>query len=170
MMVEGFRVRVAEAADVAGVVALERAIAEAPHWAEAEYAAIVHGDRAVAGGVRRGFFVGEAEGRLVGFAVGKVIGSDAESVAELESVAVEGAARRGGVGKALCAAVTDWCRGQGVRALELEVRAGSEAAIALYAGLRFVVVGRRVGYYREPVEDALLMRLDFKGAETPRRE
>ncbi len=41
MSAGGFRVRVAEAGDLAGVVALERAIAEAPHWAEAEYAAMV---------------------------------------------------------------------------------------------------------------------------------
>jgi ribosomal-protein-alanine N-acetyltransferase len=161
----GFRVRVAGAADVAGVVALERAIAEAPHWAEAEYVAMVRGDRAVDGAVRRCFFVAEADGALLGFAVGKVIGSDAEGWGELESVAVEASARRVGVGRALCAAVVDWCMGQGVKALELEVRAGSEGAIALYAGLGFVVAGRRVGYYREPVEDALLMRLDLRGAE-----
>jgi ribosomal-protein-alanine N-acetyltransferase len=108
--------------------------------------------------VRRCFFVAVAEGRLLGFAVGKVIGS---SVAELESVAVEAAARRGGVGKALCRAVVAWCRGQGVAAVELEVRAGSAGAIALYAGLGFLVAGRRVGYYLAPVEDALLMRLDL---------
>jgi [ribosomal protein S18]-alanine N-acetyltransferase len=163
--VEGFRVRVAEAADVVGVVALERAIVEAPHWAEAEYAAMVRADRAVDGAVRRCFFVAEteAEGRLLGFAVGKVIGSNAGAVAELESVAVEAAARRCGVGRALCVAVSDWCREQGVAALELEVRAGSAGAIALYAGLGFVVAGRRAGYYREPVEDALLMRLDLEG-------
>jgi [ribosomal protein S18]-alanine N-acetyltransferase len=159
MKIEGLRVRVAEAADVAGVVALERGIAEAPHWGEGEYAAMVRGDRAV----RRCFLVAEAEGRLVGFAVGKVVGSDGKGMAELESVAVEEAARRGGVGRALCGAVADWCRGERVAALELEVRAGSAGAIALYSGLGFVVVGRRVGYYREPVEDALLMRLDFRG-------
>ena len=51
--------------------------------------------------------VAEVEGRLVGFAVGKVIGSGAESLAELESVAVEASARRSGVGRALCAAVDD---------------------------------------------------------------
>jgi ribosomal-protein-alanine N-acetyltransferase len=157
MRVDGLRLRVAEAADVAGVVALERAIAEAPHWGEGEYAAIVRRDRAV----RRCLFVAETEGRLVGFAVGKVVGSDGKGVAELESVAVEAAARRGGVGRALCGAVADWCRGEGVATLELEVRAGSAGAIALYSGLGFVVVGRRVRYYREPVEDALLMRLDF---------
>jgi ribosomal-protein-alanine N-acetyltransferase len=161
MRVEGFCIRGAEAADVAGVVALERAIAEAPHWAEAEYAALVDVDRVVDDAVRRCFFVAEAEGRLLGFAVGKVIGSDAEGLGELESLAVEVAARRGGVGRALCAAVAEWCRGQGVRALELEVRAGSAGAIALYAGMGFVVAGRRVGYYREPGEDALLMRLDL---------
>jgi ribosomal-protein-alanine N-acetyltransferase len=158
--VERFRVRVAEAGDVAGVVALERGIAEAPHWAEAEYVAI--SDKDGDGAVRRCFFVAEGEGLLLGFAVGKVIGSDADGLGELESVAVEASARRCGVGRALCAAVADWCREQGVRAMELEVRAGSDGAIALYGEMGFVVAGRRVGYYREPVEDALLMRLDFR--------
>jgi ribosomal-protein-alanine N-acetyltransferase len=159
MSVEGFRVRTAEMADLPGVVALEREIAEAPHWVEAEYAAIVRAG--VDGSVRRCLLVAEAEGRLLGFAVGKVIGLGADGVAELESVAVEAAARRGGVGRALCRAVVAWCRGQGAAALELEVRAGSRGAIALYAGLGFVVAGRRAAYYREPVEDAVLMRLDL---------
>ena len=153
----GFRVRMAEAGDLAGVVALERAVAEAPHWAEAEYAAMIHRD----GAVERCLFVADAERRLLGFAVGKVIGADAESLAELESVAVEAAARKGGVGKALCAAVVDWCQARGAAVLELEVRAGSEGAIALYEGLGFVVTGRRKAYYQGPVEDALLMRLNL---------
>ena len=159
MRVDGLRVRLAEATDVAGVVALERGIAEAPHWPEGEYAAMVDGD--VGGAVRRCFFVAEAEGRLLGFAVGKVIGPAGDGAAELESVAVEPGVRRGGVGRALCGAVADWCRGQGAKALELEVRAGSGGAIALYAGLGFVVTGRRVGYYLAPAEDALLMCLDL---------
>jgi ribosomal-protein-alanine N-acetyltransferase len=161
MKAEGFRVRVAETNDLAGVVALERRIAEAPHWAEGEYVAMIHGDSAV----KRGLFVAEVEGQLVGFAVGKVIGSGALSLAELESVAVEAAARRGGVGKALCAAVVDWCRREGAGALGLEVRAGSGGAIALYSAMGFVVTGRRREYYRGPVEDALLMRLDLIGDE-----
>ena len=32
-------------------------------------------------------------------------------------------------------------------------------AIALYSGLRFVVEGRRPGYYQAPLDDAVLMRL-----------
>src|SRR5882757_1206039 len=130
MRVQGFRVRVAEVADVAGVVALERGIAEAPHWVEAEYAAMVRADNA-GGAVRCCFFVAEAEGRLLAFAVGKVIGSDAEGVAELESVAVGASARRRGVCGALCEVVVDGCREGGLRALELEVRGGSAGAIAL---------------------------------------
>jgi ribosomal-protein-alanine N-acetyltransferase len=159
----------AEAGDVAGVVALERGIAEAPHWTEAEYAAMVDVDRAVGSAVRRCFFVAgsEAQGGLLGFAVGKIIGPSGEGVAELESVAVEAAARRSGVGRALCAAVVDWCGELGAAALELEVRTGSVGAIALYTGLGFVGIGRRAGYYREPVEDALLMRLDLRGTESP---
>ena len=167
MRVAGFRVRVAGAMDLAGVVALERGIAEAPHWAEAEYAAIVNasGDGDIDDGVKRCLFIAEGEGRLVGFAVGKVIGLGAESVAELESVVVDLAARRSGVGWALCEAVVEWSRRQGAAAVELEVRAGSRGAIALYVGLGFVVVGRRGGYYREPAEDAVLMRLKLEKRE-----
>jgi len=144
------RVREAGAADLAGVLALERDVAEAPHWAEGVYREIVSGS-----GIPRRLFVAEAEGLLLGFAVGVVTGDSAE----LESVAVRGDARRRGVGRALCDAVAEWCRSQGATALELEVRAASAGAMALYEGLGFVSVGRRREYYREPVDDAVLMRL-----------
>ena len=168
-----FLVRVATRADLAEVVALERGIAEAPHWRETEYAAIVleggldgglegaMGGAGRGGAVRRCFLVAEVEGRLLGFAVGKVIGSGRGGIGELESVVVAAAARRGGVGRALCAAVVNWCDELGAMAVELEVRVGSAGAIALYAGLGFVAAGRRGWYYREPDEDALMMRLDL---------
>jgi [ribosomal protein S18]-alanine N-acetyltransferase len=167
MSVEGFRVQVAGAADLAEVVALERSVAEAPHWAEADYAAIVNVnvDGVTDGGVRRCLLIAEGEGRLVGFAVGKVIGSAVGGVAELESVVVDLTARRRGVGKALCRVVAAWSRERGATALELEVRAGSAGAIALYVGLGFIVVGRRGGYYRDPVEDAVLMRLELEKSQ-----
>ena len=157
-----FRVRVARVTDLAGVVEMERRIAEAPHWADAEYAAIVAADRSADGAVRRCLLVAEAEGGLVGFAVGKVSGF---GPGELESVAVDSAARRNGVGRVLCEAVIDWCRGQGAEGMELEVRAGSDGALALYGGLGFVVAGRRKGYYRQPTEDALLMKLKLAGRD-----
>jgi ribosomal-protein-alanine N-acetyltransferase len=42
------------------------------------------------------------------------------------------------------------------------VRAGNIAAQALYRRYGFEVVGRRRQYYREPPEDALLMRASLK--------
>jgi ribosomal-protein-alanine N-acetyltransferase len=170
MSVVGLLVRVGSAADLVGVVALERGVAEAPHWGEAEYAVTVGSkegaDADVRDFVQRRLVVAEVEGRLVGFAVGKVVGVGRDSVGELESVVVEGAARRGGVGRALCEAVVEWVRVQGAAAMELEVRAGSTGAIALYSGLGFVAVGRRRAYYsavdeRGQREDALLMRLEL---------
>lgn len=143
--------------DLSAVVALERAIAEAPHWAEEEYAASIGGQV----GVLRVLLVAEAmDGeRLVGFAVGKVI--PAAELAELESVAVESGARRFGVGRRLCEAVAEWCREKGAKDLELEVRESNAGAILLYERLGFAVAGRRAGYYRGPDEDALLMQMSL---------
>jgi [ribosomal protein S18]-alanine N-acetyltransferase len=180
----GLLVRVGSAEDLAGIVALERAVVEAPHWGEGEYRTIVRSQEDArvggqGGGVRRCLFVAEAAGRLVGFAVGKVMGTGPDCFAELESVVVDAGARRGGVGRALCEAVMDWCRGEGAAAMELEVRAGSAGAIALYGELGFVVVGRRAAYYpglsdrtaygtvyeEGPAEDAVLMRLELEEDE-----
>ena len=159
MSVLDYRVREGVAADLEGVMRLEREIAEAPHWTAAEYAAIVKTYEVAKGAVRRQLFVAEDEAVLLGFAVGKVLVSDAVSLGELESVAVGVSTRRSGVGKMLCNAVIRWCVERGATEVELEVRVGSVGAIALYRGLGFVVVGERTGYYRDPVEDALLMQL-----------
>jgi ribosomal-protein-alanine N-acetyltransferase len=149
-----FSVRPGVVIDLAAVIALERATAEAPHWGEAEYAAAIG-----SGGdyVRRRLFVAEAEATVIGFAVGKVAGD----VAELESVAVDLRLRRGGIGRALCEAVITWCRGESAAAMELEVRATSSGAIGLYRSLGFVRVGQRPRYYSGPVDDAVLMQLDL---------
>lgn len=44
----------------------------------------------------------------------------------------------------------------------LEVRVSNLAAVGLYEHFRFAPVGRRAGYYSKPVEDALIMKLDFR--------
>jgi ribosomal-protein-alanine N-acetyltransferase len=149
-------VRLACAADLEAVIRLERTIAEAPHWAESEYAAMLVQPLGV---VQRCLIVAEIDRVLIGFAVGKILGAGPESTSELESIAVAASARRAGVGGTLCTAVIEWCRTHDAGAIELEVRAASAGAIALYSGLGFVVDGRRPGYYREPVDDAVLMRL-----------
>ena len=149
-------VRPAGAPDIEAVIQLERSTPEAPHWAVSEYVATLV---PASGALRRCLFVAESERGLIGFAVGKVILVSSETSSELENVAVAASARREGVGRALCEAVIEWCRMQGAAAIELEVRAASAGAIALYSGLGFVIEGRRPRYYREPVDDAVLMRL-----------
>jgi ribosomal-protein-alanine N-acetyltransferase len=158
-----YRIRAGHVTDIASVVQLERSMQEAPHWAAAEYAAIMNSDKDLQVAVRRSLLVAEAEARLLGFAVGKVLVSEALVLAELESVAVSVSARRQGVGRALCEAVISWCRELGAAEMELEVRAGSAGAIALYIELGFFPVGKRARYYEYPTEDALLMQLKLGG-------
>jgi ribosomal-protein-alanine N-acetyltransferase len=140
---------------------LERSIPEAPHWEEAEYWAML-GDLTEDSVLSRLFVAEDAAGRVLGFAGGRVAGSreQGERWGAIETVAVSAAARRLGLGRALCEAVLRWCEAEGAGRVELEVRAASAGAIALYRELGFVEEGRRKGYYREPVDDAVLMRRD----------
>lgn len=145
-------VRAAREEDLAAVLMLERGMVEAPHWTEAQYREILQQ-------TTRCFFVAEMTGEIVGFAVGSAMMAVA---AELESVAVRPDWRRAGVGRALCEAVIGWSRAQDAAEMELEVRAGGSGPIALYRSLGFLEVGRRPNYYRDPMEDAVLMRLDLE--------
>jgi [ribosomal protein S18]-alanine N-acetyltransferase len=145
-------IRAAVAGDLDGILELERAIPEAPHWSKGDYRATLEGAE------KRCVLVAEMEGQLAGFAVVAV----AVDVGQLESIAVAAHERRQGVGSALCNAVVEWCRGHGARSMQLEVRAGGAGAIALYEGLGFRATGRRRGYYREPAEDALLMEMELR--------
>jgi ribosomal-protein-alanine N-acetyltransferase len=48
----------------------------------------------------------------------------------------------------------------GARRACLEVRKSNRAARALYASVGFSPAGRRVGYYREPPEPAMVLTLE----------
>ena len=159
----GFTVEAARVEDIDAIVALERATEFAPRWGREIYAEIVQsGERdAPAEGLQRCLVAAESEdGRVIGFAVGSVHPALPDS-AVLESVAVTPAARRAGVGRALCEAVVAWCRDQGAAEVGLEVRRQSTGAIALYRSLGFAEVGMRPGYYSDPADDAVGMRKDL---------
>jgi len=100
---------------------------------------------------------GAGDSRVRGFAC---IAAVADEV-ELQSLAVEPAARRAGIGSALLECLLEWAREGGYRALHLEVRAGNLPAIALYRRFGFVQTGRRRAYYQDNGEDALLLTRDF---------
>ncbi|MDP9050769.1 MAG: GNAT family N-acetyltransferase [Acidobacteriota bacterium] len=148
-----FQLRSAESSDIESILILERSTENAPHWPLTAYSAIVEDALS-----RRCLIVAEAGDRLAGFAVGSNQAGQT-TAGELESVVVAADCRRAGIGRALCAAVLDWCRSRGATEIELEVRSASVEAMSLYSSLGFGEIGRRPRYYREPTDDALLMRL-----------
>lgn len=137
----------AQPGDLERILEVERECVEAPHWSKAIWGALL------AEGVRRVCLVAEKGGVVAGFVVVGVAGN----LAELESVVVRAEARRCGIGKGLCEAGMGWVRERGAASMELEVRASNTAALALYRELGFREQGRRRGYYREPVDDAVLL-------------
>ncbi len=82
--------------------------------------------------------------RLLGF----ILSRRASDEAEVLTLVVDPTSRRQGLGARLIAANIDLLGRYAVRNLFLEVGEDNEAARRLYAGLSFVEVGRRQGYYR----------------------
>ena len=81
--------------------------------------------------------------------------------ASVMNLAVDPAFRRKGYGKALLQTAVVFCERERCAFLTLEVRAGNDAAIALYRAMGFTERGRRKNYYQQPTEDALLLTRDF---------
>jgi ribosomal-protein-alanine N-acetyltransferase len=79
---------------------------------------------------------------------------------ELGNVAVAPDVRGLGAGAKLVSEIITRAAGRGVRELFLEVRPSNMNARHLYAKFGFVQVGRRKNYYQQPVEDALVLRLE----------
>jgi ribosomal-protein-alanine N-acetyltransferase len=79
----------------------------------------------------------------------------------LLAIATHPDARRGGIGFALMRHLVDGARARNARLLTLEVRAGNEAAIALYRRFGFVEIATRRGYYGDDDEDAVVMTLEL---------
>lgn len=81
---------------------------------------------------------------------------------DMMNVAVHPDFRRRGIGELLVNALVESLRQQGSRCLTLEVRASNDPAIALYEKLGFSQIGRRKNYYRNPREDALILRKEWE--------
>jgi ribosomal-protein-alanine N-acetyltransferase len=77
---------------------------------------------------------------------------------EILNMAVLPSHRRRGVADQLVKVAVEWSLSAGATSAHLEVRTSNIAAIALYARHGFVAVGRRAGYYKNPVEDAILFK------------
>ena len=81
---------------------------------------------------------------------------------DIMTIATEPELRGKGIGKKLVLAAVEQLQEKHLGYLTLEVRPSNLPAIALYESLGFREVGRRKKYYRDPVEDALLMTKFFE--------
>ncbi len=99
-----------------------------------------------------------AEGETVAGYVGSqsVLGES-----DMMNIAVHPDFRRQGLAQALVEALVDQLAKNGNHCLTLEVRASNAPAISLYEKNGFTEVGRRKNYYRNPKEDALILRKEF---------
>jgi ribosomal-protein-alanine N-acetyltransferase len=79
--------------------------------------------------------------------------------AHIATIAVHPDFRQRGLGKALLQAGMQAAYAEGARIYHLEVRAGNLVAQKMYADFGYEVVGRRMKYYKDNGEDALLLTL-----------
>lgn len=87
----------------------------------------------------------------------------------INNVAVRDGYRRRGIGQELLNKILEQGRRLATTTAFLELRAGNQAALALYEKCGFRVTARRQNYYSEPVEDALVMIIELAQALDPSR-
>ena len=81
---------------------------------------------------------------------------------DMMNVAVHPDHRRKGIAEALILGLIGELKAAESHCLTLEVRASNMPAITLYEKLGFSEIGRRKNYYRNPKEDALILRKEWE--------
>ena len=147
--------------DLRTVLAIQARCPEAARWKEADYAALVHDPGVL-------FLVAELETmdppKILGFAVFHRVMDEVE----LRNLAVDPDHQEQGVGKALLVEGRRRLIESGARRVFLEARASNSPALRLYYALGFWMHSRRMDYYRDPTEDALVLCWEyFPPAVTP---
>lgn len=132
--------------DLPTLLAIERDSASAAHWTDEQY------QRRMVEGV---ILVAEDAGAILGFVVARVVSGEWE----IENVVVAEKARRRGVADGLFSEFLLRVREKPGAVIWLEVRESNDPARRLYKKHGFRETGRRRGYYRNPVEDAVLYEL-----------
>ncbi|HVN93350.1 MAG TPA: ribosomal protein S18-alanine N-acetyltransferase [Terracidiphilus sp.] len=152
---ESAQVRRMTAADLTQVLEIAASLKELPQWPESAYLNALNSEATL----RRIALVaaGPQTDRVEGFAVASAVPPEAE----LELIAVAAGSQRRGLGRMLLDGLRQELRAAGAVEIALEVRASNHAALVFYRSAGFGEKGLRRGYYVDPIEDAVLMRLKF---------
>ena len=135
---------------VAQVAALEKACFTTP-WSENSVRAELANPLSL-------WLVAVDHGEVVGYVGSQSVMDEADMM----NVAVSDLYRRKGIARQLVGALITALDKRGVLSLTLEVRASNEPAKQLYKQIGFEQVGRRPNYYRNPKEDALILRKEWE--------
>jgi ribosomal-protein-alanine N-acetyltransferase len=144
-----YRIRSAVPADAVGLVTIERRAFSDP-WSEASFR------EALTSPWTFGLIAESGRG-----AAGYFIGREVAGTGEVLNLAVAPEFRRRGIGGALLEAGLGAFRRRKTDEVFLEVRESNLSAQSLYLGYGFRPVGQRAAYYRNPKEDALVLRLEM---------
>ncbi len=153
-------IRLATAADLSAIQALEQACASAAHWTEAQYQDLFHNEipeispRLLLVIEEPPKFPQKTEASLFGFLIARRIDEEWE----LENIAVAPTVRRKAIGTQLLAEFFRLARQLSGKSIFLEVRESNRSARAFYEKFDFIQVARRKAYYQNPPEDALVYR------------
>jgi len=142
-------IRPANSKDVDELLRLENACFEHDRLSRTDFRNALRASRAL-------LLVHSEGGRLTAYALLRMKGRQGH----LHSLAVDPAARRGGLGRRLIAAAEAAARERGARHMQLELREDNGAAEALYASLGYRHHGTWLAYY-EDESDAHCMQKDL---------
>ena len=145
---EGAAIRALLLEDSGAVVAILRQAPEAVFWPETSVREVL-GWKGTLG------LASEARGGVVGFLIARQVRGEAEVL----NLAVAPEWRRRGEGGALLRNAVVELRKHGATRMFLEVRESNAGVIAFYEKHGFSKVGWREGYYRDPVEAAMVMEI-----------
>ncbi|MGB6483977.1 MAG: ribosomal protein S18-alanine N-acetyltransferase [Candidatus Acidiferrales bacterium] len=138
-------IRFLESRDIPTILRIQAASREASQWPHSSYENL--------GRVGQQAWVAEHEGPVFGFLVVHALVDEIEIL----NLAVDPNVRRKGIGRALLREVLSWGAQRGIKRVFLEVRVSNAAARQFYEAHGFASAGIRAHYYRDPVEDALLL-------------
>ncbi len=136
--------------DIHSLLKLEQECFSVP-WSEQSFLYALESENAL-------FLVAKIDDEIAGY-----IGSQ-EVVGEvyIDNICTSPKFRNQGVATALLDEIISYSKYCEMELITLEVRASNIPAISLYEKFGFKKVGLRKNYYTKPIEDALIMTLDFK--------